>query len=380
LTFWSAIGDGQRVPSVLVLNAGSSSLKWLVLDARTESVLEQDTATWEGTEGGRHEAEMVSALAQLPPVEAIGHRVVHGGGRFRDAVLIDDPVRAGIAQLAELAPLHNPAALAGINAARQRLPDLPQVACFDTAFHSTIPEHAATYPLPHEWTERWGLRRYGFHGLSVQYAVGRVGELLARPPRRIVVCHLGAGCSVSAALDGQSIDTSMGFTPLEGLMMARRSGSVDPGLLVYLLEHGGLSVSDLDRGLNEQAGVVGVSGVSADMREVLAAADAGNQRASLAVAMFVYRVVATVGAMTAALGGLDALVFTGGVGEHSAVIRARVTAALEHLGARLDVEQNAAAEPDADVAAKGSSVRIMVITAREDLVILRDVKRVLGWS
>src|SRR6266545_1193833 len=313
---------------VLVLNAGSSSLKWIVLDASTEESQEQGTATWQGAEGGRHEQELAQALRDLPDVEAVGHRVVHGG----------------------------------------------------LAFHATLPEEVSHYPLPWEWTVRWGLRRFGFHGLSVEYAVTRAAELLGHASTRMVVCHLGAGCSVTAVANGRSVDTSMGFTPLEGVMMARRSGSVDPGLLLYLLDRERLSSADLDHGLNEQAGLVGVSGVSADMREVLAAEVAGNVRARLAVAMFVNRVVATIGAMTAALGGLDTLVFTGGIGEHSAVIRARVTAALEHLGARLDVEQNAAAEPDADVAAKGSSVRIMVITAREDLVILRDVKRVLGWS
>ena len=213
---------------VLVLNAGSSSLKWVVLDAPTRQVVTQGDARWEGTEGGRHEAELLAALRQAPDVDAVGHRVVHGGDRFRAPVLVDDAVRADIAALGELAPLHNPAALAGIDAARQRFPTVAQVAAFDTAFHASLPEPAATYALPREWIQRWGLRRYGFHGLSVQYAVGRAAELLGTAPSRLVVCHLGAGCSVTAVADGRSVDTSMGFTPLEGLAMARRSGSVDP--------------------------------------------------------------------------------------------------------------------------------------------------------
>jgi acetate kinase len=368
------------VPHVLVLNAGSSSLKWLVLDATAESIRDQGTATWEGVEGGRHESEMIAALGKISSIDAIGHRVVHGGSRFREAARIDDAVRAGIGELSELAPLHNPAALAGIEAATQRFPDVPQVASFDTAFHASMPDHAALYPLPYDWTERWQLRRYGFHGLSVQYAVGRVGELLAVRPSRVVVCHLGAGCSITAVRDGRSIDTSMGFTPLEGVMMVRRSGSVDPGLLFHLLQNRGVSVADLEQGLNERSGLFGVSGVSADMRAVLAASEEGNARAALAVEMFVYRVVETVAAMAAALGGMDALVFTGGIGEHSTVIRARVVRALDHLGMELDDAANDAdTTNDRDVATTASRVRVLVITAREDLVVLRDVRRILAW-
>ncbi|HEY3063587.1 MAG TPA: acetate/propionate family kinase [Chloroflexota bacterium] len=365
---------------VLVLNAGSSSLKWVVLDAATEESLEQGTATWQGAEGGRHEQELAQALGDLPAVEAVGHRVVHGGLDFREAVEVDDKVRARIVALSELAPLHNPAAVAGLDAARARFPQAQQVAAFDTAFHATLPEEVSHYALPWEWTVRWGLRRFGFHGLSVEYAVSRAHELLGRQSKRMIVCHLGAGCSVNAVADGRSVDTSMGFTPLEGLMMARRSGSVDPGLLLYLLDRNRLSPADLDHGLNEQAGLLGVSGVSADMRDVLAAEAAGNERAHLAVAMFVNRLVSTVGAMTATLGGLDTLVFTGGIGEHSAPIRARVVAALDHLGARLDHDGNDSAAIDLDVAGSDSGVRILVIGAREDLMILRHVKRVLGWS
>jgi acetate kinase len=371
--------------SVLILNAGSASLKWVVLDARTEAVVVDGSASWEGMESERHVAEFTAeldrALQGATSIDAVGHRVVHGGARFRSAVLLDDAVRNGIAELAELAPLHNPAAVAGIDAALKRFgPDIPQVAAFDTAFHATLPREAAVYPVPWEWTERFGVRRFGFHGLSVHYAVERTAALLGALPPRLIVCHLGSGCSVTAVQEGRSIETTMGFTPLEGVMMARRSGSVDPGLILYLLTRKGLSPAEVERGLNEQAGLAGVSGVSADMRKVLAAAGTGHERANLAVAMFVRRIVAAIGALAAVLGGVDALVFTGGIGEHSAEIRARVTAGLAHLGLHLDVQANAARSSDGDVATAASPARILVLEAREDLAILREVRKVLHWD
>jgi acetate kinase len=306
--------------------------------------------------------------------------VVHGGTRFRESVLIDDDVRAEIDALAELAPLHNPAALAGIEAASKAFPSLPQVAAFDTAFHATLPDAAAIYPLPWEWTERWGLRRYGFHGLSVQYAVRRATEMLGRRPAQLVVAHLGSGCSITAVQDGRSVDTSMGFTPLEGLMMGSRSGSVDPGLLLYLLARQGVTAEELDTGLNQRAGLLGVSGVSGDLRKVQAAADAGSDRARLAIEMFVHRLVAAIGGMAAVLGGLDALVFTGGIGEHSAAIRGAVSERLGHLGVTIDASTNAHAEGDADITAAGVRARVLVIAAREDLSVLAEVQGVLSRS
>jgi acetate kinase len=374
------VADRRRLNRVLVLNSGSSSLKWSVLDAASEAVVGEGSATWDGAEPGRHEAEIADALRNAPAVDAVGHRVVHGGDRYRRAVLVDESLRNGLAELAALAPLHNPAALAGIEAATQRYPNVPQVAAFDTSFHATIPDAAALYPLPWEWTQAWGLRRFGFHGLSVQYAVRRATEMLGRLPPRLVVAHLGSGCSISAVAEGRSVDTSMGFTPLEGLMMGRRSGSVDPGLLVHLLAQDRLDVAALDAGLNESSGLLGVSGVSADMRKVQAAADQGNERATLAIEMFVHRVVATVGALAAVLGGLDALVFTGGIGEHSPRIRAAVASRLGHLGLALHADANAQAETDADVATAESSSGILVITAREDLAVLTEVSRVLSGT
>ena len=366
--------------SVLVLNAGSSSLKWVVLNADSEVVEQQGQTSWEGAEPNRHASEFEAALARVQSVQAVGHRVVHGGTRFRQAVRIDDAVRDAIAQLAELAPLHNPAAVAGIDAARARLPGVPQVAAFDTAFHASMPEATALYPLPWEWTTRWQLRRFGFHGLSVSYAIGRTHQLLGQSPGRVVVCHLGAGCSITAVADGHSVNTSMGFTPLEGVMMAQRSGSVDPGLLLYLMTRQGLAAQELEQALNERSGLLGVSGISADLRQVLAAADAGQERARLARDMFVQRIVSTIGAMLAALGGLDVLVFTAGIGEHSAVVRDAVCGAFGYVGVRLDAAANEASPADRDISRSDSAVRVLVISAREDLAILREVKHVLGWS
>ncbi len=367
-----------RLRTVLVLNSGSSSLKWTVLDASTDEVVADDTARWSGTEGGRHAAEIDRALRQVGDVQAVGHRVVHGGTRFRQPALVDAAVKQGIAELADLAPLHNPAALAGIEAVERELPGVPQVAAFDTAFHATLPEAAALYPLPWDWIERWRLRRFGFHGLSVEYAVRRAAEMLGERPARLVVCHLGSGCSATAVRDGRSVDTTMGFTPLDGLMMGRRAGAVDPGLLLYLLQQGGLSPAEVARRLDEEAGLQGVSGLSGDLREVQAAAEAGNARANLALDVFAHRLVAAIGALAAVLGGLDALVFTGGMGEHGAALRAATAASLSHLDVRLDEAANAWAAGDADVSAGGSHARTLVIRAREDLTILRAVRRVLG--
>jgi acetate kinase len=366
------------VNRVLVLNAGSSNLKWVVLESTTEQVRDQGTVTWESLDGGGREDQIGFALQRASPVDAVGHRVVHGGARFREAAIVDASVRAGIADLADLAPLHNPAALAGIDAAAQAFPGLPQVAAFDTAFHASIPEAAATYAVPWEWTQGWDLHRLGFHGLSAQYAVRRATDLLGRLPDRLVVCHLGAGCSVTAIAEGRSVDTSMGFTPLEGLMMARRSGSLDPGLLLYLLNNKGLTAAELDIALNQRSGLLGVSGVSADLREILAAAHNDNRRAQLAVAMFVHRIVAIVGAMVAVLGGLDVLAFTGGIGEHSPLIRQHVAGSFGYVGLALDERANETANGDVDIAAQHASVRALVITAREDLAVLAEVKR-LVW-
>jgi acetate kinase len=294
--------------------------------------------------------------------------VVHGGGRFREPIVIDDEVEAQLAEVTELAPLHNTPALAAIRRARATLPGLPHVAVFDSAFHATIPAEAATYALPERAREEWGICRFGFHGLSVQWASERVRVA------RLVVCHLGGGCSVTAVRDGRSVDTTMGFTPLEGVPMATRPGSVDPGALLYLLRHH-LTLDDLDRLLEHESGLAGLSGRSGDVKEL---EQADDPAARLALDVFSYRVATAVGAMAVALDGLDALVFTAGIGEHSAGVRARICVRLRFLGVEVDESANASAEPDVEVGASGSTVRVVVLRAREDLVAARAARSLLG--
>jgi acetate kinase len=369
----------------LVLNAGSSSLKWSLLDAGGGS---SGAASGSLVAGGNERwdedapAEPVfGRLRALPSPDAVGHRLVHGGARFRKGILLDAETRRLLASTAEVDPLHTARALAGVDAAFAAFPGVPEVAAFDTAFHSTIPDAAALYPLPREWTESYRLRRYGFHGLSVAWSVRRAAELLGGMPRRLAVCHLGSGCSATAVQDGRSVDTTMGFTPLEGLMMATRSGTVDPGILLHLQRERGISVPELEEALNRRSGLLGVSGISADLREVLRAAGEGDPAARLAHDMFVHRLCRELGGMIASLGGLDALVFTGGIGEHSPEIRAAATAPFADLGLALDPEKNAAAtsgKGEADLSAPGARARTLVIEAREDLSVLEEMKRVLG--
>jgi acetate kinase len=288
--------------------------------------------------------------------------------------VLDEEVKGAIRALSALAPLHNAPALHAIEEAARALPDVPHVAVFDTAFHRTIPEEAAVYAIPRQWTEEWGIRRYGFQGLSVEWAAERV------PVPRLVVCHLGGGCSITAVRDGRSIDTSMGFTPLEGVVMTTRAGSVDPGALLYLLRERGLSVEALDSALEHDSGLKGLSGTSGDVRELEAGEAAGDERAALALAVYVHRIAATVAAMAASLGGLDALVFTAGVGENSAPVRERVCARLRFLGVEVDGELNQQAHADCDVAAAGSPVRVVVVRAREELVAARAVRALLAGN
>jgi len=366
----------DAVSRVLVLNSGSSSLKWSVLDAETESTVVEGV---EPLPRDSNSSTLIGSLFdRVPRFDAVGHRVVHGGQLFRATTRIDPRVRADLELLVDLDPLHMKRALAGVDAVRAALPLMPQFAAFDTAFHATLSEAAAGYALPFEWTERWGLRRFGFHGLSVAHSVRRAREMLRRNTPRLVVCHLGSGCSVTAVQDGHSVDTTMGFTPLEGLVMATRSGSVDPGLLLYLELHRGVTPSDLFDALTMRSGLLGVSGVAGDLREVLSAAAAGSSRAALAYEQFILAVKRAVGAMVGVLSGLDGIVFTGGIGENSARVRQDVASALLFAGVRLDEEVNRSASPDADVAHAESRVPLLVIHAREDLVMLRDVVRLCG--
>jgi len=356
------------VKRVLVLNSGSSTLKWALFEGPDGAPLVEgsDRVT------ARIGEPLRAILSGIGGFDAVGHRIVHGGNRFRKTTRIDEQVRKELTALVELDSLHMRPALAGIDTLRVEASGVPQFAVFDTAFHFTMPP-AAGYALPFEWTERWGLRRFGFHGLSVAHAVARSGEVAGRALSRIVVCHLGSGCSVTAVQEGRSIDTTMGFTPLEGLVMATRCGSVDPGLLLHLQLRCGLSPGELSDGLVNRSGLLGVSGVSGDFREVTAAADGGSARAVLAYGQFVVAAKRAVGAMTAVLGGVDALVFTGGIGENSPRLRAEVSSALTFAGLALDDEANERAAPDVDVARPESRIRVLVIHAREDLVILREV-------
>jgi acetate kinase len=309
----------------------------------------------------------------------VGHRIVHGGTRFHAATWISPAVEQALRDLVELAPLHQPKSLAALDSVSAALPAVPAIACFDTAFHTTLPQAAFTYALPAGWRRRWGLRRYGFHGLSHAWVARRAAELTRRDSAdlRIVSCHLGAGASLCAIASGRSIATTMGFTPLEGLVMATRSGSVDPGLLLWLLERTCLSEQALSTALEHESGLLGLAG-TADMREVLARVQSGDGDAQLALDVYVHRLRAGIAEMAAALGGFDVLVFTGGVGERSAEIRARAVAGLGFLGAALDGEANAAAQPDAELGAADAAVRVFVVRAREDLEIARQARALLS--
>jgi acetate kinase len=391
---------------VLLLNAGSSSLKCTLIESDGSRIVGSASADWAGpvthytcarstgerasepVEWRGHTEAVRRALddlvptprgARTAPVAAVGHRVVHGG-EFTSSVRVAPEVRSRISALAELAPLHNPPGLAVLAAAEAELPDVPHVAVFDTAFHASLPPAARTYAVPEVWIRDWGIRRYGFHGLSHAYCTGRAAELLARRAEelRLVICHLGHGCSAAAVLHGRSIDTTMGFTPLDGLPMATRCGSLDPSIVLHVQLHHGLTAKDVELALNHESGLLGVSGTSGDMREVLASARAGDERAQLAFDVYTHRVRQAIGALAATLGGIDALVFTAGVGENSAEVRAASCRGLECLGLELDAEANARAHPDVDVARSGSPARILVIATREDLTMLREVMRVIA--
>jgi acetate kinase len=333
---------------ILVVNAGSSSLKLSAVDPDGLSVA-------------------VASLEESPQgLEAVAHRIVHGGQRFRDPVVIDDIVRNELEALSELAPLHNALQVSIVDEARRLLPDAPHVAVFDTAFHSTMPDVTALYAVPRRWADEWGIRRYGFHGLSVQWA----SEQVTAP--RLVVCHLGAGCSVTAVLDGRSVATTMGFSPLEGVPMATRSGSIDPAVVLYLIQTNRLEAHEIGPALEEESGLLGLSGSSGRVEELERSPD---PRAKLALEIFTHGVASAVASMVVSLGGLDALVFTGGVGENSPSVRRAVCGKLAFLGLRIDEAKNTAGHVDAEIG--GGAVAIHVIRAREDVVAARAVRALL---
>jgi acetate kinase len=359
---------------VLVVNAGSSSLKLRILDEDDRVVAFRDLDARDGKAGARE----LSAFVGEVDFDAAGHRVVHGGHAFRQSVVVTHEVMERLASIGSLAPLHNPPALAALEVVRDVAPDRPSIACFDTAFHATLPDRAAVYAVPWHWTEDWGIRRFGFHGLNHAYVARRVPEILGRDGSelRIVSCHLGAGASLCAIAGGRSVDTTMGFTPLEGLVMATRSGSVDPGALLWVLREKGIGADDVERVLDHESGLLGLSGVAPGMREVIAAAERGDRRAALAVEVYLYRLRAGIAAMAAAMEGVDAVAFTAGVGEASAGVRLDACHGLAYLGMAIDETANDhVTDEDIDVSAHGASVRTVVVHAREDLTIAAEVRR-----
>ena len=393
---------------VLVLNSGSSSVKFALVHPATgerlmagmgerlgtpEAVLRTQwfpaAAVEEGLPGGNHQAVVARVLEQVAAADGgvrllgAGHRVVHGGERFSASILVDDTVLAALRTISHLAPLHNPANLAGIDAISVFRPDLPQVAVFDTAFHQTMPAHAFRYAVPEEWYTQHGVRRYGFHGTSHRFVSEQAAVLLGRPPRelRLVTAHLGNGCSATAVRDGLSVDTTMGLTPLEGLVMGTRSGDVDPGLIDYMAGQTGMTVSQLIMALNTDSGLGGLAGVGSDMRTVEAAATAGNERAQLAVEVFVYRLAKAIAGLVVGLERLDALIFTGGIGENSAMVRSMVLSRLGFLGLTEDVQANADnGRHTGGRISLGGPVQALVVPTDEELLIARDTARVIAGS
>jgi acetate kinase len=401
---------------ILILNAGSSSQKSCLYEITNATLPQQPPQPlWEGkinwTQDGNqaeievktstgtvlqetisgdsrkaHVAYMLDTLthgatqviSDLSAIDVVGHRVVHGGLDYRNSVIITEKVKKAIAHLSNLAPAHNPAALEGIEAIEKSLENVKQVGVFDTSFHSTLPDAAAIYPGPYEWVEQ-GIRRYGFHGISHEYCANRAAQILNRDltSLRLITCHLGNGCSLAAVKNGRSIDTTMGFTPLDGLMMGSRCGSIDPGILIYLLRQSDYSAESLDYVLNKASGLRGISGISSDFREIIAAINQGNERAKLAWDIYVHRLRAGIGSMLASLGGLDVLVFTAGVGEKSPLIRQAACEAWEFLGLKIDPEKNQQHQLDVDIATPDSNVRVLVIDTLEDWAIAQQCWQLL---
>jgi len=359
---------------ILVVNSGSSSLKLRVVDDDDHVASRADLAAV----GAAAVEEIRSAVANVAPFDAVGHRIVHGARRYTEPVRIDAAVRRELEQLAPLAPLHQPPALHAVDILADLAPDVPAVACFDTSFHAALPAESATYAVPREWRDSLGIRKYGFHGLAHAWTSRRAVELLGprSGPTRIVTCHLGAGASLAAVVDGRCVDTTMGFTPLDGLVMATRSGAVDPGLILWLQVHAGISPAEIGDALEERSGLVGLAGTP-DTRAVLERAAAGDDDASLALDVYLHRLRTGIAAMAAAAEGLDALVFSGGVGEHAPEIRCRAVGALGFLGVTIDANHNRSAVPDADITGTGP-VRVFVVAAREDLEIAHAVRGTLA--
>ena len=395
--------------NVLVINCGSSSLKYQLIDSETEAVLAKGLCERIGIDGRlvyqktgldkeiteaampthKQAIQMVldaivnpktGALKSLAEVDAVGHRVVHGGEKFASSVVLTEEVLAQIEECNDLAPLHNPANLIGIRACQELMPNVPMVGVFDTAFHQTMPDYAYLYAVPYELYEKYGVRRYGFHGTSHRYVSKRVCEFLGVQPegKKIITCHIGNGGSISAIKDGKCVDTSMGLTPLEGLMMGTRSGDIDAGAVTFIMEKEHLDANGVSNLLNKKSGVLGVSGVSSDMRELEAAVAAGNPKAILAEKMYFYRIKKYVGAYAAALGGVDIIVFTGGVGENQCNCRSEVCEGLEFMGIKVDLKKNEVRGEEAVISADDSKVKVVVIPTDEELMIASDTMAILN--
>lgn len=395
---------------ILVLNCGSSSIKYKLFDMTTKEVLAQGGIEKIGLVGSflkltlpngeknilekdipEHTAGIefilntlvnpeYGAIKSLDEINAVGHRMVHGGERFSESVLLNKEVLDAFIACNDLAPLHNPANLKGVNAVSAILPNVPQVGVFDTAFHQTMPDYAYMYAIPYELYEKYGVRRYGFHGTSHRYVSQRVCEFLGVDPKgkKIITCHIGNGGSISAIKDGKCIDTSMGLTPLEGLVMGTRSGDIDAGAVTFIMEKEGLNATGVSNLLNKKSGVLGVSGVSSDMRELEAAVAAGNPKAILAEKMYFYRIKKYIGAYAAALGGVDIILFTGGVGENQANCRSEVCEGLEFMGVKIDLEKNKVRGEEAIISADDSKVTVAVIPTDEELMIASDTLAILN--
>jgi len=397
---------------ILVLNSGSSSQKSALFDLGPGTSDDPVPPLWEGRlqwdgdkeelhirsrsgneirrEGktGVHRAALESMLENLwdgptavlnspTEIRIVGHRIVHGGPKLTEPVRVTSQVKREIENVASIAPLHNQAGLQGIELAEKLLPNAPQIAVFDTGFHRTLPPEAFIYPVPYDWYEKRGIRRFGFHGINHEYCAHRAARMLKRnlSELKIVTCHLGNGCSLCAIDGGKSINTTMGFTPLEGLMMGTRSGSIDPGILTHLIRTGEAKPTELDHILNHQSGLLGISGLSSDIRDILDAMRKGNEHAKLAFDIFVHRLASSIGAMTASLGGIDVVVFTAGIGENSADVRRATCAKLSFLGIQLNESTNANSKPDIEISPPDSKVRVLVIQAQEDWSIARQCAR-----
>lgn len=396
---------------ILVLNCGSSSVKYKLINMENKDVLAQGAIEKIGLKGSflklvlpngdkvvlegeilEHQAaieyilgvllsEKYGCIKSLDEINAVGHRVVHGGEKFNSSVLIDDEVIAKMEECIEMAPLHNPPNLKGIYAVKSLMPNVPQVGVFDTAFHQTMPDYAYFYGIPYSLYEKYSIRRYGFHGTSHRYVSKRACDVLGVPyeSQKIITCHIGNGASLAAIKDGKSIDTSMGFTPVEGLMMGTRSGDVDAGVITFLMDKESIGAQGISNMLNKQSGMMGISGVSSDMREVASAADEGNYRAKLALNMYEYRIKKYIGSFAAALGGADIIIFTGGVGENKVSSRLSVCSDMEYMGIKMDADKNAKVYGDeAVISADDSKVKVMVIPTDEEYMIAADTLEILS--